>query len=76
MQDTIINIISGYTTVDAAEIGADTDIIQKLDISSLDLVNIINDIEKEFEVEIPFHNIRNFKTISDITEYLSKLVKS
>lgn len=73
MEEKIINIISRYTTADSAEITSDTDIIQKLDISSLDLINIINEIEEEFEVEVPFQSIRRFKTIRDITAFLSKL---
>ena len=67
MEEKIINIISRYTTADSAEITSDTDIIQKLDISSLDLINIINEIEEEFEVEVPFQSIR------DITAFLAKL---
>jgi len=70
MEETVIRIISGYTSINVEDIRSDTDIIQKLEISSLDLINIINDIEEEFEVEIPFHSIRNFKTISDITAFL------
>ena len=72
MEETIINIISGYTSIDVAEIKTDTDIVRKLDVSSLDLINILNDIEEEFEVEIPSHCIRNFRTVSDIVEYIKK----
>lgn len=75
MEEKIINILAEYTEVDVRDIQAETDIVQKLGISSLDLVSIVNDIEQEFDIEIPLDNIRTFKTVCDINNYLNKMIK-
>ena len=42
-----------------------TQLKSDLGIDSLDLINIINDVEKQFEIEVDFQSIENLHTIGN-----------
>lgn len=72
VQDKVIKIVSEATKVEAANIKADTNFIDDLNLDSLDMVEMMMKMEEEFGVEIPEDKTEDLKTISDVTAYLQE----
>lgn len=70
MFEKVKTILLDYTEVPADEITLMTDLVNDLDLNSLDVVNIVVAFEDEFEIEIPDRAIRNLTTVEDIVKYL------
>lgn len=47
-------------------------LIADLDLNSLDLMELVCEVEDEFDVEIPDRVIRGFKTVGDVIDYIEK----
>lgn len=50
----------------------ETNLIEDLDADSLDVVELIMDLEGEYGVEIPDDDLPNLKTVGDIVNYINK----
>ena len=48
----------------------DTNIATDLGADSLDVVELLAELQDEFEIEIPDEEIENIRTIGDLTEYI------
>ena len=72
VQDKVIKIVSEATKVDAANIKADTNFVDDLNLDSLDMVEMMMKMEEEFGVEIPEDKTEDLKTIGDVTSYLQQ----
>lgn len=70
MPEKVTEILIDYTEVPANEITMATDLVNDLDLNSLDVVNIVVAFEDEFEIEIPDRAIRDLITVGDIVRYL------
>lgn len=70
MLEKVTKILIDYTEVPANEITMATDLVNDLDLNSLDVVNIVVAFEDEFEIEIPDRAIRDLITVGDIVRYL------
>lgn len=70
VQDKVIKIVSEATKVEAANIKAETNFIDDLNLDSLDMVEMMMKMEEEFGVEIPEDKTEDLKTISDVTSFL------
>ena len=46
--------------------------LSKLGMNSLVLVEMVCDIEEEFDIEIPNSDILKFKTVKDVIDYMIK----
>ncbi|MDY4128056.1 acyl carrier protein [Peptostreptococcus porci] len=67
MFERIREIISEQLNIENPEtLKMDTNLLEDLDADSLDAVEIIMNIEEEFETKIPDEEIDNVKTIGDI----------
>lgn len=62
----IKEIIAEQTGKDAASITMETSVKEDLEADSLDLFQIINDIEDEFDVKI--ENVEEIKTVGDVVK--------
>lgn len=69
MIERLAKIISDYKG-EAVELTLDTVIISDLGLNSLDLVNLVTEIEDEFDVEIPDRAIKFFKTVKDVIKFI------
>lgn len=52
----------------------ETSMMKDLDADSLDAVEIMMELEDEFEIEIPDEDAENFKTIGDIVKYVESKI--
>ena len=68
--DKIKEIIAEQTGKDEDEVTMDTNIKDDLDIDSLDLFQIINDLEDEFGVD--FGENTEFETVGDVVKFVEE----
>lgn len=68
-------LVRNYTHNDDLVITEDTVFFMDLGLDSFDLVQIICEIEDEFDIEIPDKVLKNFNTVGDVVKYLEKKVK-
>ncbi len=66
----IKEIIVENLDIDASELTLETNLIEDLEADSLDLYQMINDIEAEFDVKID--DIENIKTIGDVVKIVDE----
>ena len=71
--ETVIDLISKNLEVPKEKLNADTDIINDLDADSLDLVEMVMNIEDEFDIEIDDDVLSNLHTIGEVAEELENL---
>ncbi len=60
----IKEVIVENLDVEGSELTLETNLVDDLEADSLDLFQMINEIEEEFDVK--FENIENLKTIGDV----------
>ncbi|MBC2576105.1 acyl carrier protein [Peptostreptococcus canis] len=66
-------IVEQLNLDDDSVITMDTDLMEDLDADSLDAVEIIMNIEEEFDIKIPDEDIEGVRTIADIINFLEEL---
>ena len=71
MLDRLQEIIFHYTTDKDILIKEDTILLADLGLNSLELVEMVCEVEEEFGVEIPDKVISTLKTIKDLMDYLA-----
>ncbi len=65
----IFTEVTGLTNVEFTE---KTRIDKTLNVSSLAKIQLICAIEDEFDIEIPNSQIKKFKTVKDVVEFIEK----
>ncbi len=65
---TVIDIFSMMT--DAKNISADSELIDDLGISSMDILILITYIEEEFHIRMTERNMRRIITVSDVVDVI------
>ena len=73
MFEKIREIIADQLGKDVEEITRETSVKEDLEADSLDLFQIINDIEDEFDVKI--ENIEDIKTVGDVVKIVEEASK-
>jgi len=66
------DIIAKQLDIDAATISMTSRLIDDLKADSLDIVELIMDLEQEFNIEIPDEELPKVQTVADIVGYLEK----
>ena len=72
MEEKVINIISSVCEIDKKDIKLDSNLVNDLELESLDVVDLVVAFEKEFNIKIDDKDIKQFQTVEDIVEYLEK----
>ena len=71
--ETVIDLISKNLEVPKEKLNAQTDIVNDLDADSLDLVEMVMNIEDEFDIQIDDDVLVNLHTIGDVARELEEL---
>ena len=66
--DTVISMFSAYT--EAEEITAESEIMGDLEVSSMEVLSIICNIEAEFDIHVSEKAIRKITTVGDVAEII------
>lgn len=73
MRERIINVLSEQLGVDKSEISDESNLVNDLGADSLDVVEIIMALEKEFDLTIPDSEVDGIKTVGDLVKKAEKL---
>jgi len=62
------------TMTEAEEITEESELIDDLEISSMDVLFLISSLEAEFDIKVPEKAIRKMATIGDVVEVIEGLI--
>ena len=60
--------------VEDTKITADSEIMEDLEISSMDVLFLITNLEEEFHVKVPEQEIRRMFTVGDVAKVIEELL--
>lgn len=74
VDEKILQILEGYNEnkLDLSLVTCDTTLVGDLGLSSLELIMIVCDIEKVYNVEISIEDVADFITVGDMISYLQR----
>ena len=70
MKDEIITLISEVVEVPKEKLNENTNLINDLDLESLDIVDLVAAFEQKYNIEILDKDIKTLQTIDDIVKYI------
>ena len=70
MLERLSKLVYNQTGDDSIEITRESVLLADLGMNSFDLVNLVCEVEDEFDVEIPDRVIGTFKTVGDVIDYI------
>lgn len=70
----VIDIISKEIAVKPEKLREDTSIKTELNIDRADLLNIVTDLEDEYDIIIDYGKLDSFDTILDLNEYVASKI--
>ncbi|WP_101772791.1 acyl carrier protein [Peptostreptococcus faecalis] len=73
MIEKIREILAEQLDVELADIKADSDIQENLGADSLDVMDIMTEIEEEFDIEVEDEVIETLRTPQKIADYINKI---
>ena len=69
----ISQILARHVGVDVKDIEPTTRFKEDLRIDSLDIFEIVMDLEEQYEVEIPTEDLEDLKTVGDLVNYIDRI---
>lgn len=73
-EDVLARVIALFSTMTEAEkITAESELIDDLEISSMDVLYLISCLEDEFEIKVPEKEVRKMVTVGDVAEVIENL---
>jgi len=73
IQEKVISVAADSLGVEAGEISGNSRFIEDLGADSLDLVDLVMELEDKFEVQISDSQASSFRTIDDVVKFISTL---
>lgn len=70
----IVNIISREICLNPEKIKDSTRIVDDLDLDRADMLNIVTDLEDEFDIIIDYGKLDSFVTVQDLEEYVESKI--
>ena len=68
----LFEIVCDFLELDADEITMESDLREDFDADSLDMVDLIMDVEDEFGVEVPDEILDKLVTVKDVVDYIEE----
>lgn len=73
IEERVIKVISEQLNVEEAQVKPEASFIQDLGADSLDLVELVMSLEKEFNCEIPDEDAEKITTVQSAIDYVNSL---
>lgn len=70
MEQKIKEILAEELSVDIGEINLDTNLKDDLNADSIDMMQVIDVLEQEFDIEVDTSELVNIQTVGDILKYI------
>lgn len=74
MFEKVCAILANFTEVELSQMTMETDLLNDLDLNSLDVMEAVIRFENEFQIEISDRQVGSFHTIGDIVDFISEMV--
>lgn len=74
-KERIINLLADRLGINELEINEKSDFIADLGVDSLDMIEIVMDIEKEFGLKVKDEEIPEIKTVGDLVDKVEEMRK-
>ena len=71
IEEKVIQIVSEHMSVDKGEISKATSFVDDLNADSLDTVELVMELEDEFELTIPDEEAEKLKTVGEAISYIN-----
>lgn len=72
IEEKVIQIVSEQMSVDKSEITRATSFVNDLNADSLDTVELVMELEDEFDLTIPDEEAEKLKTVGEAIDYIKK----
>lgn len=70
--DKVKEILCDQLGIDASQVTAEAGIFEDLGADSLDIVDVVMNLEEAFDTEIPDDAIESLKTVGDVARYIDE----
>ncbi len=70
VESKVIEIIADQLAIHEDDIKADSRFVDELGADSLDIVELIMEMEEEFDIEIPDEDVEKMLTVKDVCDYI------
>ena len=75
MLEKIIERIAKYTSYDKSKMTRDTSFVRDLDINSLEIMQLVMELEEEYDVELPEERLFAITTLGELEDLLTELIE-
>lgn len=75
IEEKVIHIVSEQMGVDKKEISKETSFVNDLNADSLDTVELVMELEDEFDITIPDEEAEKLKTVGESIAFIEKNLK-
>ena len=72
IEEKVVQIVSDQMSVDKSEINRETSFVNDLNADSLDTVELVMELEDEFDLTIPDEEAEKLKTVGEAINYIQK----
>lgn len=72
MFEKVCDILANFTEVEISQMTMETDLLNDLNLNSLDVMEAVIQFENEFKVEITDRQVWRFHTVGDIVSFISE----
>ncbi len=72
VQDRVIDIVAEQLGVDKEKVTLDTSFVNDLGADSLDTVELVMELEEEFDINIPDEEAEKIQTVGQAIEYIER----
>lgn len=72
IEEKVIQIVSEQLSVDKSEISRNTSFVNDLNADSLDTVELVMELEDEFDLTIPDDQAEKLKTVGEAIDYIKQ----
>ncbi len=76
IREKVINIVAEQMGVDKSQITPETSFVNDLNADSLDTVELVMELEDEFETSIPDEEAENIQTVGQAIDFIKKAAAS
>ncbi|MDB5387220.1 MAG: Acyl carrier protein [Planctomycetaceae bacterium] len=72
VEEKVIGLVVDHLKVPKEEVNSQSRFVEDLKADSLDIVELIMDLEEEFEISIPDEDYEKIKTVGDAVKYIEE----
>ena len=76
VEERVIEIVSEQMGVAKDQINRETSFVNDLGADSLDIVELVMELEEEFDIQIPDDQAEKIKTVGEAVDYIEQAIKN